>query len=200
MEKLIPLLFIASFILAGYTIFPTMSLLLIIWFGLFFLARHRKLDRKLNKKEAKFYYIVIFTYPLLEGIIKLLIVQNIIPGSWFWLNRVEHFLSAIAIEALFYPLLKPTILKLNQKEAFIFVVSTVVLIGNFNEFFEYAIRLQLKLTDAARFSAYYWDTIYDMAINILGASTGFLLLWKFSRVKPKTARNYNQKRFPEIIS
>ncbi|MBU0975849.1 MAG: hypothetical protein ABIE03_04170 [Patescibacteria group bacterium] len=130
-----------------------MTVLLIIWTLGFILAKKQKLFRKLSSAEQGFYNFVIICFPLFEIIIKFLIMKNIIPGSWFWLNRLEHFLSAIGIQTLFYPFVKSTLVKLNKTERYIFITAFTVLIGNFNEFAEFTIRIAMKLTDIYSFSA-----------------------------------------------
>ena len=74
--------------------------------------------------------------------------------------------------------MKLTIKKLNSIESFIFIVGLVISIGIFNEFFEYVLRLHYHLTDSFHFSIYYWDTIYDMFMNLLGAIIGFFIIKK----------------------
>jgi len=58
----------------------------------------------------------------------------------------------------------------------IFIIGLICILGNLNEFLEYFIRVSFRLTDEKRFAAYYWDTIYDMMINIMGGFVGFLVL------------------------
>jgi hypothetical protein len=174
MKNLAYAFIIVTFLLLGYYIFPTMSLLLFVWFGIFSIIRVRKLDKKLNRNEKTLFFMTVFAYPLLESIIKFFIIRNIIPYSWNFLNRIEHFLSAIGIGILFYPIFKPTLDKLGRFESFLFLVFTIVFIGNLNEFFEYVLRIQMDLH--YKFSIYYWDTIYDMFINIIGAIFGSLIV------------------------
>lgn len=157
----------------GHFTFPIMSVMLICWFSIAAFVKVKNFDKRLSRSERKLFFITIILYPIIETVIKYLLVNDIIPYSWFWINRVEHFLSAIAIEILFYPFLKPTLSKLNKIESFIFIVCVVVFIGNLNEFFEYLIR---HILNTYRLDFYYWDTIYDMVMNILGAALGFCIL------------------------
>jgi hypothetical protein len=170
------ILSIALIILPGYFVFPMMSVLFSVWIGAFLIARWKGLYDKLNSKEKIYYTLVIFLYPFFELIIKYMLANDVIPYSWNWLNRIEHFIAAIGIQVLFYPFLRPTLLKLNAKESFLFLVFTCSFIGVLNEFLEYGIRIYYHLTDTTQFSYYYWDTIYDMAINVIGATVGFFLL------------------------
>jgi len=147
--------------------------MIVIWISIFLLAKWQELDKRLSSSERKIYLLIVISYPFLETIIKYFLINNLIEKSWFWINRIEHFLSALAIEMLFYPFLKPTINKLNTKEAFIFIVCVIAFIGSLNEFLEYFIRYLLGTYQVSHF---YWDTIYDMVMNIFGAVTGFLIL------------------------
>jgi hypothetical protein len=158
-----------------------MSLLFSIWIGAFLIARKKKLYDKLNSSEKKYYMLVFILYPLFELIIKYMLVNDVIPYSWNWLNRIEHFIAAIGIQVLFYPYLRPTLSKLNLKESFLFLVFTCSFIGVLNEFLEYGIRLHYNLTDNVQFSYYYWDTIYDMAVNVVGATVGFFILYRLKK-------------------
>ncbi|MDD3648075.1 MAG: hypothetical protein PHS44_06285 [Candidatus Dojkabacteria bacterium] len=153
-----------------------MTVLLLVWGIIFFVARKKGLLDKLSHSEQGLYHFIIITYPIFETIIKYLLVENVIPGSWIWLNRVEHFLSAIGIQMLFYPFLKSTLIKLKKLEQYIFITSFTVLVGNLNEFAEYFIRIGMNLTDVYSFSSYYSDTIYDMIVNTFGATAGYFLI------------------------
>jgi hypothetical protein len=162
--------------IAGYFIYPMMSVLLIVWITAFAIAGIKGMHKNLNRKEYIYYMVVIILYPIFEAVIKYMLINDIIPYSWNWLNRIEHFIAAIAIETLFYPFLKPTLAKLNKSESFLFMVFTTSFIGVVNEFMEYGIRIHYHFTDSLKFSYYYWDTIYDLAINVFGAITGFFVI------------------------
>jgi hypothetical protein len=173
------LILIAISAIANLT-FAFMSVLIVVWFSIAAITKVLHFDKKLSDRERKLYKITIILYPLFETIIKYFLLHDIIAQSWFWINRFEHFLSAIAIEILLYPLLKPTLKKLSLIESLIFSICTITFVGNLNEFLEYFIR---HILGTYRLNFFYWDTIYDMAMNILGATCGFLILpgWKNKR-------------------
>jgi hypothetical protein len=163
-------------ILFSFTIFSNWVLLICIWFGLFFTFRFTQLESKLSAQEQNLYSITIFLYPLVETSLKWMIVNNAIHNSGFWLNRLEHFSGAIAVAIIFLPIYLDIWKNLKYWQNLIFVISFICLVGNLNEFLEYFIRLQSHLTDTERFAAYYWDTIYDMMMNVMGGFMGFVLL------------------------
>jgi len=180
------LILIAISAIANLT-FVFMSVLIVVWFSIVAITKVLHFDKKLSDQEKNLYKITIILYPLFETIIKYLLLHDIIAQSWFWINRFEHFLSAIAIEILLYPLLKPTLKKLSLTESLIFSICTITFVGNLNEFLEYFIR---HLLGTYRLNFFYWDTIYDMVMNIFGAIFGFLIL-----LRQKHRRMLNTKLF-----
>ncbi len=169
-------LYAICLILFSFTIFSNWVLLICIWFGLFFTFRFTQLESKLSAQEQNLYSITIFLYPLVETSLKWMIVNKVIHNSGFWLNRLEHFSGAIAVAIIFLPIYLDIWKNLKYWQNLIFVISFICLVGNLNEFLEYFIRLQSHLTDTERFAAYYWDTIYDMMMNVMGGFMGFVLL------------------------
>jgi len=182
--KIILLILVLAFILIpGYFVFPFMSVMLFVWTLMIFLAKKYGYINQLKEYEKKSYLITIVTYPILETFIKWMIIGNVIPYSWFWLNRLEHFLASLSIGILFYPFLKQTLRKLNTWECLIFWVCFVNMIGVGNEIFEYVIRHYMGIYEQP---LYYLDTIHDMTTNIFGALTGFFILKRvriFSRIR-----------------
>ena len=175
-KMIILLIYAACLTISAYFIFPMLSVLLLVWFGIFFMIKLKKSDEILSNPQKIIFTAVSILYPLCEFVIKYCIIADIFSGSWFALNRAEHFLFSAAITILIYPLLKPILKKLNTKEAILFTVGIVTIIGNLNELFEYMIRITFNLTDTLHFAAYYRDTIYDIATNIVGAFIGFLCI------------------------
>ena len=160
--------------ITGYFfIFPMLGGLVFFWAILYTIVIWKGLDKKLSQRERNLWFIIVILYPILEAIIKYYLTFNVIPYSWSWINRIEHILSAIAIQIMFLPFFISTLKKLNLVERFLLLLCFTVFIGNLNEFQEYLIRLKLGLTGKNYFSAYYWDTIYDMAMNVLGGVIGF---------------------------
>jgi len=108
-----------------------------------------------------------------------MIEKNVIPYSWFWLNRLEHFSWALAVVILFLPLYRDVWNILNWWQNLIFVIGLICILGNLNEFLEYFLRMRSQNYRAL--AAYYWDTIYDMMINIVGGFVGFVVLRRQTR-------------------
>lgn len=175
------LIYAACLIFFAYFVYPVLSVLLIVWFGIFFTIKLKKSDEILSNPQKTTFTAVSILYPLCEFIIKYFIIADKLHVSWLSsLNRAEHFLFSAAITILIYPLLKPILKKINTTEAIILTIGIVAIIGNLNELFEYIIRNIYNLTDTLHFAAYYRDTIYDIATNIVGAFIGFLCIYPAS--------------------
>ena len=104
-----------------------------------------------------------------------MIQKNIIPYSWFWLNRLEHFCSAIGVSIILLPIYVNIWHSLKWWQNLIFVLGLVCLIGNLNEFCEFFLRCFQPINDS-KFALYYSDTIYDMGVNLIGGFVGFLII------------------------
>jgi len=172
------IIIICIIIISCYFIYPIYSILTLFWFIIYFYLKLKGKYDILNRKEKRSWIFTAYFYPLIEALLKIFIIKSIIPYSWNFINRTEHLIFSIVITLLLYPLMKLTIKKLNSIESFIFIVGLVISIGIFNEFFEYVLRLHYHLTDSFHFSIYYWDTIYDMFMNLLGAIIGFFIIKK----------------------
>lgn len=115
--------------------------------------------------------VLCLSYPIVESGLKLLINNNVIPYSWELLNRVEHTMFSVCLTALMWFLLRfNTNNKLSLLYKGLIVVGIVVVIGNFNEFWEAFLRDVFVNPDISKQAAYYWDTIIDMVMNLLGSS------------------------------
>jgi hypothetical protein len=152
-------------LLFSFWIFPLWTAMLIAWFGLALLILLSKQETKLNSKLKNTFLLVIIVYPLIASLIKFILLNDTIPYSWLWLNRIEHFLWATCFGILILPLIQ--LLTRNQSRiiAAICLIGLITVVGNLNEFVEYLIRDYLDLTKAS----YYEDTIIDMFINLLGS-------------------------------
>jgi hypothetical protein len=161
----------------SFTIFSNWTLMICIWFGLFFGFRLAKLESQLWDKEHQIYLATVLIYPVVASAIKWAIVKEIVPYSWFLLNRIEHFIWAVAVAIIFLPTYTNFWKKLRWWQSLTYIIGLVCLLGNLNEFFEYLIRLKMfGIAGIERNTAYYWDTIYDQAINLIGGLVGFILL------------------------
>ena len=181
------LLYSLAMIIWGYFIFPLWSVMLIVWFAVATYAVAKHLDVRLDERQRSTYWLIIYLYPLIESIIKYMINGNVIAYSWFWLNRLEHFAWAVAMGLLLIPFLSPSLRKLSLPFQLLLYVGAVVIIGNLNEFFEYAIRIYIGMFgNQAKMAAFYWDTIYDLVINMLGSAFSFYLYSIFFTEKRKS--------------
>lgn len=135
--------------------------------------------------------ILGFGYPLIETIIKIIINFNLIPYSWNILNRVEHFFFSICLTFLFWYLLRFNHKQeLPKYQKWLLLIGMVVIVGNINEFWEYLLRVITGSTSMAKFSVYYWDTIYDLFFNFLAAIVAStFLLFRFSSPQPSSDNN-----------
>lgn len=171
------ILYSLAMLLFGFSLSPLWLVVLSVWLSVGFYIKIKKLDEPLSGLEQKTFNYILLGYPFVETFLKFMIEKNVIPYSWFWLNRLEHIIFSMVIGILLLPFLKKTLSKLNMWEGLLYFVGIVVLIGNLNEFFEYGIRMFItNITNKTVLSAFYWDTIYDLAINVLGAVLGFILV------------------------
>ena len=82
----------------------------------------------------------------------------------------------MALVIIFLPIFSNIWKQLSCWQNLIFVVSFVGLLGNLKEFLEYFIRLLLNKKNHLQLAVYYWDTIYDMMMNIVGGFGGFVAI------------------------
>lgn len=169
-------LFASLIILFSLTIFSNWVFLGVIWFAAFFTFRFSKLESKLPTNEHKLYLATVFIFPIIETFITWMIHKNIIPNSWFWLNRLEHFGSSIGVTILLLPIYINIWRSLKTWQNLVFILSLICLIGNLNEFFEYYLRVCCNLISDEKFIFYYEDTIYDMGVNLIGGLVGFSIV------------------------
>lgn len=169
-------LFATLIILFSLTIFSNWLLLGCIWFAAFFIFRFSKLEKNLSTNEHKLYLSTAFVFPIIETWLTWMIQKNILPYSWFWLNRLEHFFSAVGVTIMLLPIYINIWHKLKWWQNLAFILGLICLIGNLNEFFEFLLRVCCKPIKYRDFAVYYSDTIYDMGVNLLGGLVGFLLI------------------------
>ncbi|GAB4149596.1 MAG: hypothetical protein OHK0017_13850 [Patescibacteria group bacterium] len=167
-------------ILFGFITLNTWGLMLCAWFGMaaWLIYRKRMLPKQLS--ISAIYLLVIYLYPVLETIIKFAIQYNFIPGTWFWLNRAEHFFWAVAVSVLFLPYWSSIKYKITQLQLNLLIVGLVVILGNFVEFLEFGLRIQWGTINNVRGVIYYWDTIYDLMTNVIGAVVGLYIVTKLT--------------------
>ena len=169
-------LFATLIIVFSITVFSNWVLLGCIWFAVFFAFRFSNLEQKLSSSEHRLYLATVFVFPIVETWLTWMIQKNIIPNSWFWLNRLEHFSSAVGISIILLPIYIDTWHRIKWWQSLVFILGSVCLIGNLNEFFEFFLRVCCQPINDEKFIVYYPDTIYDMGINLIGAYVGFLIV------------------------
>jgi hypothetical protein len=167
----------ATCLFAFYITVPSLKIIIIaFWFGLFFLLRFTKLEKKLTRKEQNIYYIAILIYPIIFSFTHWMIYKNVIPYSWFWLNRLEHISASFGVAIISLPLFIDISRKCNWWQELLLIIGLVSFVGNLNEFVEYYIRSSSALIDTRILAIAYTDTIYDMTMNIIGGLMGWLVL------------------------
>ncbi len=169
-------LFASVIILFSLTVFSNWVLLGCIWFAVFFIFRFSNLEKNLSSSEHKLYLTTAFVFPVIETWLTWMIQKNIIPYSWFWLNRLEHFFLSIGVTIIFLPSYTSIWYDLKWWQNLIFLLGLICLIGNLNEFFEYFLRACCQSINYSKFAVYYPDTIYDMGMNLIGGFVGFLIV------------------------
>lgn len=137
--------------------------MLVVWLGL--MLFFDKKAQLLPKAQKYLFRIVTFGYPLIASIIKFMIEQDVIPYSWFWLNRFEHFFWALSMTVIFLPLAHQFIKLVDKKWLLLVQGCIAITLGNVIEVIEFALRKNLADT---RLGLYYSDTMFDILMNFLG--------------------------------
>jgi glycopeptide antibiotics resistance protein len=150
------------------------AVMLTAWFGLFYFLQSRVLRSLPTHSLKKCILITGYTYPLIETLIKFMIIRDVIPYSWFLLNRIEYTLWALCMTILIFGYFLKDIKQVSLLKHMLLVCGAIIILGNINEYIEYSLRLSL----VSKFSAYYPDTIYDLSLNMIGALTGYVMLYK----------------------
>ena len=130
------------------------------------------------------WWAAFLAFPVWEFGLKYMITRDVIAYSWFWLNRLEHLGWMASSLMLLLPACRQ-IWELPWPFALLFMLGLGGLIGNLNEFFEYALRLNWN---TAGKSVWYSDTILDMLTNVPGALLAFLVGWRLNRSSTQPRR------------
>ncbi len=175
MQNKIVVLLLIILIILSVLLYPLWGVQLFLWSVLFLFIRHY---RYVIKPESDKFFIDLigFSYPLMEILVKIFIIFNIIPYSWFWLNRVEHFIFSMFMTLLLYPFFARFVPRIKLWPVLLMISSIVLLMGTVNEIFEYMLRVLLHF-QSAQSAIFYGDTILDLATNIVGLSFGCVLLY-----------------------
>jgi hypothetical protein len=170
------LIYSISLIVYSFNLFLQWGLMMVALFGLFWVFRLTRMETTLNPSQRRYYLWAIALYPAVQTVVLRVKMAGGFPADFDWVNRLEHTCWAIALLFFFLPLIAPIWRRLQTWQNLLFIASFVCLLGNLNEFLEYLFRLQPGPVNTARFAAFYSDTIYDMAMNLLGSAIGFGLL------------------------
>ena len=131
--------------------------------------------RKESKHLQGWFFRVFGFYLIFESILKILLSST--ENTWVLINTLEHFIWSLYFAALiYYPLFLaiPNSSKLTKS---LVLISVVSLVGVMNEQLEYILRSFSGLSN----SAYYFDTIRDVTMNMLGAFTMAIAIFFKSR-------------------
>jgi len=173
----------------SFFIYPLLVVLMTVWSSITLLCIKRRSFVELATSDQKLFLTTALIYPLIAALLKLLIIRDLIPHSFYFLNTIEHCLWAFSFTIIlttFFVNIKKKLLPIEHTMLLITVVSTI---GIVNEVFEYSIRIIIHLTDQSLFAAYYPDTIKDLCVNIIGSSIGAILMLGFtSHNRKKTVR------------
>ena len=179
LEIKLRLLYFTVLAVVGFWIAPTWIIFLLVWLGisLFWSAFDRV--KLLSPLQNQLYMASLYFYPLLGSVIKFVILGLKSDSVYFWVNRFEHAIWALALTIILLPAWAMIDLKaksiLGNFGLFIVILGVICLFGNMVEFVEFGLRLNWQLNH--KYALYYPDTIFDMISNIVGASVGFVLVW-----------------------
>ncbi len=156
-------------------LFYNWTALLIIWFSLILFSKWYKKYREIPSGLKSLYQFNIYLYPIVATAIKYAIEANLIPYSWFWLNRLEHGFWSFCVIILLLPL---TIETLKQSKFLFFILNLglIAILGNLIEILEYFIRVLVNLNDYYILSVIYQDTVLDMITNFIGGAIGIFII------------------------
>lgn len=175
-------IYFAALITFSLFIFTNWTFMLVVWIGL--ILFFNKKAQLLPKAQKHLFQIVTFGYPLIASVIKFMIEKDVIPYSWFWLNRFEHFFWALSMTIVFLPLAHQFSKVVNSKWLLIVQGCVAITLGNVIEVIEFSLRRNLADT---RLGLYYSDTMFDILMNFLGVFVAIVICFVLQRdTKHKT--------------
>ena len=161
-------------IIGGFYISPFWLAFLVVWLTIILYWQYSGQLQKLTTKESKIYRLLTYLYPFLGTLIKFFILTKSFTASYFWLNRVEHSMWAMALVILLWPAWKSLQNKVSPLVLFILILSVISLFGTMVEILEFNFRYIKQISDVSAW--YYSDTMFDIISNLFGASFGFLVI------------------------
>jgi hypothetical protein len=94
-----------------------------------------------------------------------------------WFDRGQHVSAAIYLPFAFYPMIKTYFWNKDlYGVGVLFILGLGSLCGGLYELWGFGLRWGLGLTISEKLGEYYLDTISDIAMNLLGAVVGSLLI------------------------
>ncbi len=157
-----------------------LKLLIIIWTGVTIFVRVGGFLKIIPVRLSKLWIVSVFIYPLVETVIRIYIAKEIIAYSWRYFNTAEHFFWMMFLLVISYPLFYNVLQKLNGLHRFLHLFGFLMIVGIFNELFEFVMRIR-NLVPPEKLAYYYKDTIYDLSINIPGVIAGMILVYFFDK-------------------
>lgn len=131
---------------------------------------------KITSKLKHLYFYIGYVYPAVAMFIRFIL------DAWYpqatLLNRFEHTLFSIVLALTLYLIFHNNLKKFNLLESAIFIIGLVVVFGNFNEFAEFIVRPYMSIDFALKQTLFYSDTIFDLMMNVLGGTLGFIIARK----------------------
>jgi hypothetical protein len=164
--------------LFAYNFFFQWGLMITALCGIFWFFRLTRLEANLTPPQQLRYWLTVALYPPIETAVLVVKIRGYLPLDADWTNRLEHMCWAASLTIFFLPILAPIWQQLKPWQNLIFLVGFVCLLGNLNEFLEFALRIKTQPIDVPTFARFYSDTIYDMTMNVIGSFLGFgILSW-----------------------
>jgi hypothetical protein len=186
--KLITIILLAL-TLFSLILYPLWGVQLCLWSALYLFIRQKSYP----EGGSKNFDLIGIGYPVIETVIKLAIIYDFVPYSWFILNRIEHIAFGLFMSLLLFPAFaraKPR----TFPENLLLVSSLVLLAGTLNEIIEYAVRIFLSNFEF-RSRLYYTDTIYDLVMNLVGIALALgILFFRQKHSGVEQGRKRAQKR------
>lgn len=182
-------IFKSSWFLAVYAAFALTAALYIsffvvpiffVWFGLiYFLLLEFNRKRKAKKRLILYFYL----FPAIEILLYVILFADLPFYSGDAMNLLEHGFAAFFMGLLVYEVISLNGMAAKSGVVFnaIFVIGAVSLMGIFNEFWEFYLRMfsdtkycvisVCELMSETSLEYYYIDSMKDLAVNLLGAVT-----------------------------
>ncbi len=178
--KYLAYLYFAVLVLFSFFIFSNWTFMLFVW--LILIVIFEKKAATMPQSYRKTFAIVVYLYPLIASIIKFMVVNNTIPYSWFWLNRLEHLTWSFSMTVILCPLVYQAIKLIKSKYLFILLACITIVLGNIIEIIEFCLRQNMSDT---YMGLYYGDTMLDIIMNFTGSIIAAIFLY-FSLKKKST--------------